>query len=194
MKIKALLKWQYLLYVIFITVCAVFILRIVKELPKKPKKISEKQTAAPQEKKDAEPTKEDASSDIKQPEKADMIAYLKNVSSTMTEVDIMLRNAGLKYITTQEAAKRMDAYISKMKTMQCVDDMARLHTMILLSFKKIRTGLLLFSPERKEQAVKLMRNGAGILKSAAKDMLELAKAQGLVKPQPETSHLGEVNK
>lgn len=113
--------------------------------------------------------------------KDEVVNYIKDVSSIMTEVDIMTRNIGLNYLPIQEGARRMDSYIEQTRNLQYPAEFSRLHKMILLSFKKMRMGLLLFSPERRDFSVRLIRSGTRLLKYAAEDIIDIAKEEGLIK-------------
>jgi hypothetical protein len=110
----------------------------------------------------------------------DIVTYIKDVSSMMTNVDIVIRNIGLNYLPMNEGVRRMDIYITQLGFMQYPEDLSRLHKMILFSFKKLRMGLLLFSVERKEISVGLIKSGTRLLKYAANNMLEIAKSEGII--------------
>jgi len=57
--------------------------------------------------------------------------------------------------------------------------------MVLLSFKKMRMGLLLFSPEKKYIAVRLIKGGTRLLKYAAMDIVDIAKKHGIIEEKEE---------
>ncbi len=110
----------------------------------------------------------------------DITIYIKDVSSIMTKVDAAIRNIQLNFLPMDEGVRRMDTYIGELASMQYPEDLSRLQKMILLSSKKIRMGLLLFSVERKEISVGLIKNGARLLKYAANDILEIAEREGII--------------
>lgn len=114
----------------------------------------------------------------------ELTAYIKDVSSIMTNADITIRNIGLNYLSMEEGARRMNAYIAQLGAAQCPEDLSRLHKMILLSFKKLRMGLLLFSIERKDASIRLIKGGTGLLRRAAKDILAIVKREGIIKKEP----------
>ena len=114
-------------------------------------------------------------------DKEEVKNYLKDVSPILTNVDITIRNVGFNALSMKEGAKRMSEYIDQMGLMQCPASMSKQYKMMLLSFKKMRAGLLLFSIERKDIAVGLIRNGAQMLKYAAKDIVAIAEKEGIRK-------------
>lgn len=114
-------------------------------------------------------------------DKEEVIKYIKEVAPILTNVDITIRNVGFNALSMKEGAKRISGCIDQMKLMQCPASMSKQYKMMLLSFKKMRAGLLLFSIERKDIAVGLIRNGAQMLKYAAKDIVAIAEKEGLRK-------------
>lgn len=114
-------------------------------------------------------------------DKEEIAQYLKEMSPILTNVDITIRNVGFNALSMKEGAKRISGCIDQMKLMQCPASMSKQYKMMLLSFKKMRAGLLLFSIERKDMAVGLIRNGAQMLKYAAKDIVAIAEKEGLRK-------------
>jgi len=114
----------------------------------------------------------------------ELTAYIKDVSSIMTNADITIRNIGLNYLPMEEGVRRMNTYIAQFGAVQYPEDLSRLHKMILLSFKKLRLGLLLFSVERKDTSIGLIKGGTRLLRHAAKDILVIAKREGIIKKGP----------
>jgi len=112
-------------------------------------------------------------------ERDDKTVYIKDVSSVMTNVDITVRNIGLNYLPMQEGVKRLNTYIAQLEIMQYPNDLSRQHKMVILSFKKIRMGFLLFSPEKKEISIKLIKSGSRLLKYVAGHIVEIVKKEGL---------------
>ncbi|MEE8317961.1 MAG: hypothetical protein V3S13_03530 [Candidatus Omnitrophota bacterium] len=114
----------------------------------------------------------------------DIVIYIKDVSSIMikimTTVNAATRGIQLNFLPMSEGVRRMDTYIERLASMQYPEDLSRLQKMILLSSKKMRMGLLLFSVERKEMSVGLIKNGARLLKYAANDILEITEREGLM--------------
>jgi len=110
----------------------------------------------------------------------DIAIYIKDVSSIMTKVDAVTREIQLNFLPISTGVSRMDTYIGELASMQYPEDLSRLQKMILLSSKKIRMGLLLFSVERREISERLIKNGARLLKYAANDILEIAEREGLI--------------
>ena len=116
-------------------------------------------------------------------DKEEIVKYIKEVAPILTNVDITIRNIGLNALSMKEGAKRMSEYINQMGLMQCPASMSKQYKMMLLSFKKMRAGLLLFSVERKDIAVGLIRNGAQMLKYTAKDIVAIAEREGIRKSE-----------
>lgn len=123
--------------------------------------------------------------------KEDLARYLKELASIMTNADITIRSVGSNILPMQEGAKRMDTYISQLGLINYPIAMSKQYKMVLLSFKKIRTGLLLFSLERKDLAVGLIKNGIRLLKYAAKDILAIAEKEGIKKIKDKPAEKGE---
>ncbi len=110
----------------------------------------------------------------------EVVVYLKEISSIITNVDITVRNVGMNYLPMQEAVKRMDTYVAQLESTKYPEVLAIKHKMIVLSFKKIRMGLLLFSPENKELSIKVIKSGTNILKYVAKEIVKIADEKGLL--------------
>lgn len=114
-------------------------------------------------------------------DKEEMVQYLKDMSPILTNADTTMRNVGFNALSMKDGAKRMTEYINQMGLMRCPAGMSKQYKMILLSFKKMRAGLLLFSMERKDMAIGLVKNGAQMLKYAAKDIVAIAEREGIRK-------------
>lgn len=109
--------------------------------------------------------------------------YIKEISSIMTNVDITIRNVGLKILSIQEGVKRIGIAITRVDLLEYPEAFKREHKMILLSFQKLKTGLLLLSPERKDASIKLIKSGTRLLKYAAMDIVNIAKREGIIKKE-----------
>jgi len=115
--------------------------------------------------------------------KEDLISYIKEVSSIITNVDITIRSIGFNTLPIKEGVRRMNVYIGQTKSIKYPKVLSRQYTMILLSFKKLRAGLLLLSLEKKDIAVRVIKSGTQLLKYAAKDILAIADKEGIRKKQ-----------
>jgi len=124
-------------------------------------------------------------------DKEEVINYLKEVSSIVTNVDITIRGVGFNTLPMKEGAKRMNTYINQMELIKYPKALSKQYTMILLSFKKLRAGLALFSLEKKGEAVRLIKDGTRLLKYAAKDILAMAEKEGIRKAGDKTAPKGE---
>lgn len=107
--------------------------------------------------------------------------YIKAISPIMTDADSAIRDVGFNTLPINEAARRMSTYIGEMGLVKYPESLSRQYKMILLSFKKIRMGFLLFSLETKVMCVGLIKDGAKLLRYAAKDMLSFAEKEGILK-------------
>ncbi len=123
--------------------------------------------------------------------KEDVVSYIKEVSSIVTNVDITIRGIGFNTLPMQEGVKRLNIAIGQMSFMACPPSMSKQYKTILLAFKKIRAGLLLFSLEKKDIAVGLIKNGTRLLKYAAKDILSIAEREGIRKSGNAPEQKGE---
>lgn len=112
-------------------------------------------------------------------------SYLKDISSMMTDIDITIRAIGMNTLPFKEGIKRLNTCIFRLETGQYPESLSKQHKTVLLSFKKFRMGLLLFSPERKDQAVGLIKSGTRLLKDAASDIVDIAKREGIIKEEKE---------
>jgi hypothetical protein len=114
-------------------------------------------------------------------EENDLAYYINEISRIMTDTDILIRNIGLNILPVNEGVKRLGTAIARIELLRCPEVLAKDHKMILLSFKKMRAGLLLLSPEKKDPAVKLIKNGTRLLRHAATDIVAVAKKEGIIK-------------
>ncbi len=111
--------------------------------------------------------------------------YIKEISSVMTDIDITMRNIGMGIFPMGEGVKRLDGYIFRIKAMESPEELEKEHKMVLLSFKKMRMGLLLFSEERKDLSVGLIKSGTRILKTAAQNIVKIAREKGIIEDKEE---------
>ncbi len=114
--------------------------------------------------------------------KEELAAYLKDTSSIISNADITIRGIGFNTIPMSEGVKRLNTYIGRMEMIKYPETMSNQRTVILLAFKKLRMGLLLFSPARKDTAVRLIKDGSRLLRYAAKDIVAVAEKEGIKKP------------
>lgn len=114
-------------------------------------------------------------------DKEEAASYIKDVSSMMTDIDITIRNISMNTLSFNEGIKRLGGHIFHLGSIRYPGDLSRQHKAVLLSFKKLRMGLLLFSPETKDLSMRLIKSGRRLLKSAAMDILDIAKRQGIIK-------------
>jgi len=116
----------------------------------------------------------------------DIEAYLRNISSIITDVNITVTNIGLNIFPIKEGIKRLNNYIGQLEfIIDCPEDTSTQHKMILLSFKKLRMGLLLLSPETKDTSIRLLKSGTRLLKYAASDIVKIARECGMVEAKDE---------
>ena len=116
----------------------------------------------------------------------DIEAYLRNVSSIITDVSITVTNIGLNTFPIKEGIKRLNNYIGQLEfIIDCPEGMSTQHKMILLSFKKLKMGLSLLSPETKDTSVRLIKSGTCLLKHAAADIIKIARECGMMEEKDE---------
>ena len=114
-------------------------------------------------------------------QKDSMKSYIKDISSAMTDVDITMRSIGFGTFPIKEGIKRLNSYIAQLGFMPYPKRLSKQRKMVLLSFRKLRMGLLLFSAERKKLSLGLIKEGTQLLKYAAKDIISIAKEEGIIK-------------
>ncbi len=113
--------------------------------------------------------------------KEELTAYIKNLVSIITEADFIIRDVEFNNLPLKEGAKRLKGAIEKIKPLKYPVSLGTLHKKVLLSFKKIRKGFLLFTPERREEPIKLVKGGVALLKSAASEIKYIIEKEGLKK-------------
>lgn len=115
--------------------------------------------------------------------KTSVVDYIKAISPLITKVDITIRNIGLNMLSMEEGVKAMDTCITQIELLEPPKVLFRQHKSILLSFRKLRMGLLLLSSKKKDIAIKVIKSGTRLLKYAATDMVDIAKEEGLIKEE-----------
>ena len=115
--------------------------------------------------------------------KEGLAVYIKAVSSIMTDADFTIKSISFNTLPMAEGAKRMNGYLGKMAMLESPEALSRQHKMVLLAFKKMRAGLLLFSLERKDMCVSLIKNGGRLLRQAAKDITAVMEREGILKKE-----------
>jgi|GEM_PF-5222555 len=111
----------------------------------------------------------------------EIVNYIKSLVPILTNVDITIRNIGMNLLPIKDGIAKMDDYIKQATSLKSPAILSRDHKMLILSFRKMRMGLLLFSPEKKEPGVSLIRNGAIILKHVANDIVAIGEKEGIIK-------------
>ncbi|MDP2921432.1 MAG: hypothetical protein Q8O12_03580 [Candidatus Omnitrophota bacterium] len=124
-------------------------------------------------------------------DKEGLVNYIKTVSPIMTDADMTIKNIGFNIVSIDEGARRMADYINRMSLMNYPEILSGQYKMTLLAFKKIRMGLLLFSPERREMCVGLIKSGGKFLRYAAEDILDIVKKEGLLRKEDKPEEKGE---
>jgi len=113
--------------------------------------------------------------------KEDLETYLKEIASIMTNVDNTIRTIEFNTLPMKEGIRYMDTYIGQARLIEHPNALSKQYTMIMLSFKKLRTGLFLFSSGKRDIAIGLIKNGTRLLKYAAKDIIAIAEKEGIRK-------------
>lgn len=126
--------------------------------------------------------------------KEELTAYIKALSPIMTDVDITIRNTGSGLLPMREGVKKINAHISQIKSLNHPESLNRQHKMILLSFRKMRMGLLVFSPDTRNVAIGLIRDGGRLLRYAANDIVAIAKNEGIIKKEDSQHEQGQQKK
>lgn len=116
-----------------------------------------------------------------QDQKEEMRQYIVKVNPILINVQMTSRNISQKLITLGVAIKQMKEYLGQLAVIKPPVFMAKQHKMILLSFQKMRLGFYLLSNGDRQASIRLVRRGAELLKIAAKDMVDFAKKEGIIK-------------
>lgn len=113
--------------------------------------------------------------------KEELQQYLGKVNPILINVQTTSRNISMKLLSLDAAVKQMEEYLDSLRSIKPPRFMAKQHKMILLAFKKMKMGFYLLFHGDRERAVSMTRRGAGLLRMAAKDMVDLASKEGLIK-------------
>lgn len=120
-------------------------------------------------------------------EKEEIKQYLDKVNLALTNFQITARNLSQKILPIPPAVKQMQDYIETVSSLTPPEVMDRQHRMLLLSFKKLRMGFYVLSHGDKPLSVRLVNRGRDLLQLAIKDILKMAREEGLIKQkQPKT--------
>ena len=114
-------------------------------------------------------------------EKEEMKQYISKINPVLINVQTTSRNISQKLLSLEAAVKQMREYLVQLRVIKPPDFMAKQHKMILLSFKKMKTGFYLLSKGDRPNSILLVRKGAELLRIAAKDIVDFAKKEGLIK-------------
>ncbi|MDP2938706.1 MAG: hypothetical protein Q8O13_01295 [Candidatus Omnitrophota bacterium] len=114
-------------------------------------------------------------------EKEDMKQYIAKINPVLINVQMTSRNISQKLLSLEAAVKQMREYLAQLQVIKPPDFMAKQHKMILLSFKKMKAGFYLLSKGDRSSSIPLVKKGAALLRIAAKDIVDFAKKQGLIK-------------
>lgn len=109
--------------------------------------------------------------------------YLAKVNPILINVQITSRNISQKLLSLDAAIKQMREYLVQLQVIKPPDFMAKQHKMILLSFQKMKAGFYLLSERDRTKSIPLVRKGAELLRIAAKDIVDFAKKEGLIKEE-----------
>lgn len=107
--------------------------------------------------------------------------YISKVNPILISVQVTTRNISQKFLSLEAAVKQMEEYIKQLRAIKPPDFMAKQHKMILLSFQKMKMGFYLLTKGEKSVSIPLVKRGAELLRTAAKDLVEVLKKEGLIK-------------
>ena len=116
-----------------------------------------------------------------QDQKEDLKQYMVKINPILINVQMTSRNISQKLVTLEAAIKQMREYLGQLAAIKPPVFMAKQHKMILLSFQKMKSGFYLLSKGDRLTSIPLVRRGAELLRIAAKDMVDFAKKEGLIK-------------
>ncbi|MEK6733034.1 MAG: hypothetical protein AABY55_05345 [Candidatus Omnitrophota bacterium] len=114
-------------------------------------------------------------------EKEEMKQYIAKINPVLINVQMTSRNMSQKLLSLEAAIKQMREYLVQLQAIKPPGFMAKQHKMILLSFKKMKTGFYLLSKGDRPDSIPLVRKAAELLRIATKDIVDFAKKEGLVK-------------
>ena len=111
--------------------------------------------------------------------------YLADVNPVLTNIQVTTRKVSQKLLPLNGAIEQIQSYVDSLHSLTPPDALAKQHKMILLSFKKIRLGFCELLRGDKQLSVTLVKRGAGLLKIAVVDIVELGKKEGIIKENSE---------
>jgi len=114
-------------------------------------------------------------------------AYLSDMNKIVIEVEEAMRNLSMKILPAKNASEQISGAIEKFEVLAVPGLFSKDHSDMLSAFRTIRDGLKLFSENEKEESVKLVREGAALLKEAAISIKTKAEKEGLIPARPKTS-------
>jgi hypothetical protein len=113
--------------------------------------------------------------------KEEMKQYISKINSVLINIQITSRNISQNIVSLGPAVKQMTEYLGQLRAVKPPIFMAKQHKMILLSLQKMRMGFYLLYKGDRITSVPLVRNGAGLFKTAARDIVDFAREKGLIK-------------
>ena len=113
--------------------------------------------------------------------KEEMKQYISKINPVLINVQMTSRNISQKLLSLEAAVKQIREYLVQLQAIKPPSFIAKQHKMILLSFKKMKTGFYLLSKGDRPDSIPLVKKGAALLRTAAKDIVDFAKKEGLVK-------------
>ena len=116
-----------------------------------------------------------------QDQKEEMKQYMVKINPILINVQATTRNINQNIVSLRPAVKQMREYLGQLRVVKPPIFMAKQHKMILLSLLKMKMGFYLLYKGDRITSVPLVRNGAGLFKTAARDMVNLAAKEGLIK-------------
>ncbi len=113
--------------------------------------------------------------------KEDGSQYISKVNPVLVNVQLMSRNINQNLLTKEGVVKQMKDYIEQLRAIKPPVFMAKYHKMILLSFQKMEMGFYLLSKGDSPISIPLIKKGAELLRTATKNIVDLAKKEGFIK-------------
>ncbi|MFC1624628.1 hypothetical protein ACFL28_04880 [Candidatus Omnitrophota bacterium] len=115
----------------------------------------------------------------------EMKEYLGKINPILTNIQVTSRNLSQKLLPLEGAIREMHKGIDILETLTPPEFMARQHKMILLAFKKLKMGFYMLTRGDRPLSIRLVRRGRDLLRTAAKDIVEFSKREGLIKEERE---------
>jgi len=112
--------------------------------------------------------------------------YLTEMNKIVIEVEEAMRNLSMKILPAKNATEQISGAIEKFEVLSAPSLFSADHNSMLSAFKTIRDGLKLFSENEREESIRLVREGAALLKKAAISLKTKAEEQGLIPVRPKT--------